>query len=102
MPYRKADAGLLLDRQIENEVAILCGLRPSGQAPSYSTSVEAARTLLPLLAADGEHVDVEAHGDEWECTLTSRKGVITDFGETEPLAICAGFMARDLPRATFA
>lgn len=27
MPYRKADAGFLLDRQIENEVAILV-LRP--------------------------------------------------------------------------
>jgi hypothetical protein len=102
MPYRKGDAGLLLDRQIENEVAILCGLRPSGLAPTYSTSVEAARTLLPLLAADGEHVDIDEQGGQWECTLTSKKGVITDIGDTEALAICAGFMARHLPRATFA
>ena len=102
MPYRKAEAGFPLDRQIENEVAIRCGLKPHSQAPPYSTSVEVARTLLPLLAADSENVDIEEMGGEWECTLTSSKGVITDVGDTEALAICAGFMARNLPRATFA
>jgi hypothetical protein len=93
VPYRKADAGFLLDLQIENEVSILCGLRSRGQAPPYSTSVEVARTLLPLLAADSENVDIEELGGEWECPLTSCKGVITDVGDTEALAICAGFMA---------
>ena len=51
MPYRKADAGFLLNRQIENEVAILCGLKPRSQAPPYSTSVEVARALLPSYPA---------------------------------------------------
>ena len=74
MPYRKADAGFLLDLQIENEVPILCGLKSRGQAPPYSTSVEVARTLLTLLAADSENVDIEELGGEWECTLTSNKG----------------------------
>ena len=101
---RSDDAGLLLDQRIEREVALLTGNPQRGTPPQYSASKEAADELRSLLRSEGDDVDVgfDKISGKWGCTLHSKtRGTHSATGETETLAVCAAFLTRTSPRATW-
>lgn len=92
----------MLDKQVEQAVALLQRREPSREVPPYSTSLVTARTLLALLGANGDWVELVPKDGGWLCTLIStRTGTHSVTGDTEQLAICGAFLERERPRAKF-